>query len=419
MIKVDYLQARDYIANGNSGKIVLGLDRVRKLCEFLGNPQDKVKLIHISGTNGKGSVGTFIASVLTASGYKVGRYTSPDVLNYRDKFSINGQWISEDEFASLTDVISRFVDKMPDRPTPFEIETALAYYYFEQNDCDFAVVECGMGGKEDATNVADNKVLSVLTSVALDHTQFLGDTLEKITEQKIGIVKGSPLVSASQYPEVLAVLKDKISDLTLADVSKIVNTKLSFEETIFDYKEYKNIKIKMLGKFQCENAALALEVIDKLKELGYEIDNVYEGMEKALWPCRFDLVSTEPIIIIDGAHNPHGALALRENIQYYLTEHTIAFVMGVLADKDYESLIEITASLATSIYTVTPNNQRGLSAEKLAECVKLHNKNVQAMSSIERAIDNALADGCEAIIIFGSLSFLNEAYKFLGGETID
>ena len=333
MIKVDYLQARDYIANGNSGKIVLGLDRVRKLCEFLGNPQDKVKLIHISGTNGKGSVGTFIASVLTASGYKVGRYTSPDVLNYRDKFSINGQWISEDEFASLTDVISRFVDKMPDRPTPFEIETALAYYYFEQNDCDFAVVECGMGGKEDATNVADNKVLSVLTSVALDHTQFLGDTLEKITEQKIGIVKGSPLVSASQYPEVLAVLKDEISDLTLADVSKIVNTKLSFEETIFDYKEYKNIKIKMLGKFQCENAALALEVIDKLKELGYEIDNVYEGMEKALWPCRFDLVSTEPIIIIDGAHNPHGALALRENIQYYLTEHTIAFVMGVLAER--------------------------------------------------------------------------------------
>ena len=209
MIKVDYLQARDYIANGNSGKIVLGLDRVRKLCEFLGNPQDKVKLIHISGTNGKGSVGTFIASVLTASGYKVGRYTSPDVLNYRDKFSINGQWISEDEFASLTDVISRFVDKMPDRPTPFEIETALAYYFFEQNDCDFAVVECGMGGKEDATNVADNKVLSVLTSVALDHTQFLGDTLEKITEQKIGIVKGSPLVSAGQCSEVLAVLKDK------------------------------------------------------------------------------------------------------------------------------------------------------------------------------------------------------------------
>ena len=132
MIKVDYLQARDYIANGNSGKIVLGLDRVRKLCEFLGNPQDKVKLIHISGTNGKGSVGTFIASVLTASGYKVGRYTSPDVLNYRDKFSINGQWISEDEFASLTDVISRFVDKMPDRPTPFEIETALAYYFLNK-----------------------------------------------------------------------------------------------------------------------------------------------------------------------------------------------------------------------------------------------------------------------------------------------
>lgn len=205
----------------------------------------------------------------------------------------------------------------------------------------------------------------------------------------------------------------------MADVSKIVNTKLSFEETTFDYKEYKNVKIKMLGKFQCENASLALEVIDKLKELGYEINNVHEGMEKALWPCRFDLVSTEPIIIIDGAHNPHGALALRENIQYYLTEHTIAFVMGVLADKDYESLVEITASLATSIYTVTPNNQRGLSAEKLAECVKLHNKNVQAMLSIERAIDNALADGCEAIIIFGSLSFLSEAYKFLGGETVD
>lgn len=418
-MKVDYLQAKDYIANGDNGKILLGLDRVRKLCEFLGNPQDKVKLIHIAGTNGKGSVGTFIASVLIASGYKVGRYTSPEVLNYRDKFSINGQWIKEEEFASLTDVISRFVDKMSVRPTPFEIETALAYYYFEQNDCDFAVVECGMGGTDDATNVADNKLLSVLTPVALDHTRILGDTLEKITKQKIGIVKNSPLVSAVQYSEVRSVLESEISDLTLVDENRIVNKKLSFEDTVFDYKEYKSIKIKMLGKFQCENAALALEVIDKLKEWGYKIDKVYEGMEKALWPCRFDLVSTEPTIIIDGAHNPHGALALRENIKYYLIENTIAFVMGVLADKDYESLVEITASLATSIYTVTPNCSRGLSAEKLAECVKLHNKNVQVMASIERAIDNALADGSEAIVIFGSLSFLSEVYKFLGGETVD
>lgn len=419
MIKLDYLQAKDYIANGDSGKILLGLDRVKNLCEFLGNPQDKVKLIHIAGTNGKGSVGTFITSVLMASGYKVGRYTSPEVLNYRDKFSINGQWIKEEEFAALTDVMSRFIDKMSVRPTPFEIETALAYYYFEQNDCDFAVVECGMGGKDDATNVADNKLLSVLTPIALDHTRILGDTLEKITRQKIGIVKNSPLVSAIQYPEVRSVLENEISDLTMVDASRIVNKKLSFEDTVFDYKDYKNIKIKMLGKFQCENAALALEVIDKLKELGYKIDKVYEGMEKALWPCRFDLVSTEPIIIIDGAHNPHGALALRENIEYYLTENTIAFIMGVLADKDYESLVEITAGLATSIYTVTPNCNRGLSAEKLAKCVKLHNKNVQVMSSIERAIDNALADGSEAIVIFGSLSFLSEVYKFLGGETVD
>ena len=397
----------------------MGLDRVKNLCEFLGNPQDKVKLIHIAGTNGKGSVGTFITSVLMASGYKVGRYTSPEVLNYRDKFSINGQWIKEEEFAALTDVMSRFIDKMSVRPTPFEIETALAYYYFEQNDCDFAVVECGMGGKDDATNVADNKLLSVLTPIALDHTRILGDTLEKITRQKIGIVKNSPLVSAIQYPEVCSVLENEISDLTMVDASRIVNKKLSFEDTVFDYKDYKNIKIKMLGKFQCENAALALEVIDKLKEWGYKIDKVYEGMEKALWPCRFDLVSTEPIIIIDGAHNPHGALALRENIEYYLTENTMAFIMGVLADKDYESLVEITAGLATSIYTVTPNCSRGLSAEKLAKCVKLHNKNVQVMSSIERAIDNALADGSEAIVIFGSLSFLSEVYKFLGGETVD
>lgn len=419
MIKVDYLQAREYIAGGNSGRIVLGLERIRELCGFLGNPQNKTKLIHIAGTNGKGSVGTFIASVLASSGYKVGRYTSPDVLNYRDKFSINGQWISEEEFASLTDVISRFVDKMTERPTPFEIETVLAYYYFEQNDCDFAVVECGMGGKEDATNVADKKVLSVLTSVALDHTQFLGNTLEEITQQKIGIVKGSPLVSAAQFPQVMDVLEKNISDLTVMEPNKIVNTKLSFENTVFDYKDYKNIEIKMLGKFQCENGALALEAVEKLKSMGYEITNIYEGMKKALWPCRFDLVSTEPVIIIDGAHNPHGALALKENISYYLTENTVAFIMGVLADKDYEGLAEITAGRATSIYTVTPNNRRGLSAEELAQCVAKYNRSVKAMPSLERAIDNALADGCEAVVIFGSLSFLGEAYAFLGGENFD
>lgn len=400
-----YKEAINYINENSSNQIVPGLSNMEKLCSLLGNPQKKIKTIHIAGTNGKGSVGAFISEALIKNGYNVGRYISPCVLNYRDMLTYNNEWISEAEFSETVLEIKSLLQGSDCKPTVFELETALAFYWLCKKSCDIAVIETGMGGRLDATNVTD-KILSVITPIALDHTKFLGNTIEEAAEEKAGIIKDIA-VSANQQNSVKDILKSHSQQITF--VSPAENIAYNIEKTTFDYKNYKNIEITMLGKFQVENACLAIEALKNLKDLGYKINNIETSLKNTQWNCRFQIINKKPLIIIDGAHNPHGIKALKENVDLYLKNKELVFITGVLKDKDYNKMSEIIGGLANKIFTIKSNSPRALSAEEYAKAINKYNKNVTPCSSIEEAL--ALACEYENILIFGSLSFMGEIYS--------
>lgn len=402
-----YEEAINYINKNSENKIIPGLDNMRELCSLLGNPQKKLKTIHIAGTNGKGSVGAFITEGLIQNGYNTGRYISPSVFNYRDKLTYNNQWISKEDLTSVVSEIKKLIDNSECKPTIFELETAIAFYWLNKKQCDFAVIETGMGGRLDATNITD-KILSVITPIAIDHTKFLGSKIEEIAREKAGIIKDTA-ISSQQLSQVKNVLEERSSSITFVNNDDIKNIKYNIEKTTFDYKEYKNIEISMLGKYQVENACLAIEVLKKLNSMGYKTDNIPNSIKKTQWLCRFQVISRNPLVIIDGAHNPHGVKALRENINLYLKGRDIVLITGVLKDKDYNSIAKIISPLASKIYTIQSDSPRALSASDYAEVISKYNNNVFACNSIKDAVNSALK--YENILVFGSLSFMGEIYK--------
>lgn len=403
-----YKEALDYIKENSANSIIPGLSNMEKLCSLLGNPENKIKTIHIAGTNGKGSVGSFISHGLIENGYNVGRYISPSVLDYRDKFLYNNQWISENEFAETVSEIKDILSFSDCRPTVFELETAIAFYWINKKQCDFAVIETGMGGRLDATNVTD-KILSVITPIAIDHTKFLGTSIEQIAMEKAGIIKDTA-VSAQQISAVQNILQQNSSHITFVNNKDIKNISYSTEETVFDYKNFKNVNIKMLGKFQVENACLALEALSKLSSMGYKISNLETSLKNASWSCRFQVINKKPLVIIDGAHNVHGINALVENIKLYLKGQNLVFITGVLKDKDYVKMAETFAPFAKKIYTVASDNPRSLAAEEYAKVIRRFNSNVTSCPSINSAINSALK--YNNILIFGSLSFMGEIHSY-------
>lgn len=400
-----YKESLNYIKENSKNKIIPGLENMEKLCSLLGDPERKIKTIHIAGTNGKGSVGAFIEEGLIKNGYNVGRYTSPAVLNYRDILTYNKKRISEEEFASVTSEVKSILENSDCKPTVFELETAIAFYWLSKKNCDFAIIETGMGGRLDATNVTD-KILAVITPVSVDHTKFLGNTIEEIASEKAGIIKDTA-VSAQQEPSVKEVLRAKSNDITFASTPE--NIIYSNDKTTFDYKSYKNVEITMLGKFQAENACLAIEVFEKLNKMGYNITNIENSLINAQWHCRFEKISSDPLIIIDGAHNPHGVKALKENTELYFKNRDVVFITGVLKDKDYSKMAEIIAPLAKRIFTIESDSPRALSAEDYAKAISRYNKNVTACKSIKEAVNSALE--YDNILVFGSLSFMGEIYN--------
>lgn len=400
-----YKDSIKYINENSANKIIPGLSNMEKLCSLLGNPQKKVKTIHIAGTNGKGSVGAFIAQGLIENKYNVGRYISPSVLNYRDKLTYNNQWISEEEFAETVSEVKNIIDSSDCQPTVFELETAIAFYWLSKKDCDFAIIEAGMGGRLDATNVTD-KIMAVITPIAIYHTKFLGNTIEEIATEKAGIIKDIA-ISANQQQEVKNILINHSKKITFAQKAK--NISYTLEKTTFDYKNYNNIEITMLGKYQVDNACLAIDVLDKLKEMGFNINNVEKSLKNAQWACRFQVINKEPLIIVDGAHNPHGIKALKENVELYLRNKDTVFITGVLKDKDYNTIAEIMAPLGSKIYTIQSQNTRALSAEEYAKAIRKYNKNVESCKSILQAVKSALK--YKNILVFGSLSFMEEIYN--------
>lgn len=412
--------------------IVLGLGTMKELLHRLGDPQNELSFLHIAGTNGKGSILAMVASICQAAGYLVGRYNSPSVFTYCEKIQVNGESISEADVARLMTRVREVSDAMEregfPHPTSFETETAVSFLYFKKKKCDLVALETGMGGETDATNVVTTTQVSILASISMDHMQFLGNTLEEIAKVKGGIIKpGRPVAMTGQNPEVEAVIQgiaeEKQAPLIISRPEQAVIRSADHTGTVFDYKEFQNVKLSLLGKYQVINACTALEVVEILRGLGYDIRQqaVLEGMAGVKWPGRFQMLMDRPVFLIDGAHNPEAAVRLRDSIELYFSGRKISYIMGILADKDYEEIVRITVPLAQKIYTVTPGSPRALGAEALRDCVLKSGftGKVKAELSVKQAVFDALlsAKEDEIIIAFGSLSYLSEVTDALK-ETI-
>ena len=420
---MNYKEARVYLDEVSKYGSVLGLESMRELLRRLGDPQNELKFIHISGTNGKGSVLAYLSTILSGAGYRTGRYISPTLFSYRERIQVDGEYLEKESLACHVTAIAAAAEDMQKAglpsPTVFEIETALAFLYFKEKRCDIVTLEVGCGGLLDATNVITTTLMEVIASISMDHTDLLGDTLAKIAAQKAGIIKPDTMVvSAQQKSEAAQVIEDTCKEqhctLQMVDESKISNVHYGAEGQTFSYKTWENVAISLAGSYQIKNAALALEGVEALRKLGYALSDqqVREGLLHTAWRGRFTTLRRDPTVIIDGAHNPAAALELKESLERYFPGKTLYFVMGMFKDKDYAQVIDLTAPLARHIITVeTPGNPRAMPARELAEAVGKVNPSVEWADSVAHGVEKALAMAGkeDAVIVFGSLSFLGEA----------
>lgn len=434
-------EAMEYITKLQGVGIRPGLSRIKALLDRMGNPQNELKFVHIAGTNGKGSTLAFTSEILRAAGYRVGRYVSPTIADYLERFQVNGRNISASLFCRGVEYIKDCIDDMEangeDTPSAFEAETALAFWFFKEKKCDYVVLEVGMGGLEDATNIIPAPLVCVLASISYDHMGFLGDSLAEIALQKAGIIKsGSIVVSQFQHSEAEKVIVKKAAEsncelrfVRQEDISvcksagfKAGGLNKGRLKLIFSYKSYKRLEISLLGSYQVKNAALAIEVVSALREKGIKISDeaIRKGLAETVWPARFQIISDRPCIVLDGAHNEEAAQRLSESIDFYFTNERIVYIMGMLKDKEYEKVAQLTADKAECIFTVTsPNNPRALSALELAETVRKYNSKVTAADSLEEALELAeLTAGRDGVVIvFGSLSYLGKMMELISDES--
>lgn len=495
---MNYKEARVYLDQVSKYGSVLGLDNMRELLGRLGNPQKDLKFIHISGTNGKGSVLAYLSTVLSAAGYRTGRYLSPTLFSYREKIQVDGEKINRESLAAHVTAIAEATRDMQEKdagtPTIFEVETVLAFLYFKEKKCDIVVLETGMGGLLDATNIIDTTVLEVIAPISMDHMEFLGDTLAKIASQKAGIIKPhTQVVSAPQEPEARRVIEETCQEkgctlrtvnpeqirdvrygcvrqqlsyragtriqsfasagkMQMPDVRDLHSARVSgaaawdcaeggmmqsTEEggtcgadraadrrklavchapVQCSVRDWEQVEISLAGSYQIMNAAVALEGIEALRALGYQIseEQARRGMQETVWRGRFTVLGREPYIIMDGAHNPAAARTLRESLQLYFSGKRMFYIFGMFQDKDYNEVIRLTAPLAEHIITVeTPGNPRALPARELAAAVAKVNPSVEAAESIAEAVRKSLANASpeDVVVIFGSLSYLGEAER--------
>lgn len=416
-------EAREYLNQLSLGGSVFGLENMRELLVRLGNPQDSLKFIHISGTNGKGSVLAYLSTILMEAGLRIGRYISPTLFSYREKIQVNEAFIEREALARLTEQVKAAAEDMREcaagDPTIFEVETAIAFLYFAEKKCDLVVLETGLGGSLDATNIIKTPVMEVIASISMDHMEVLGDTLEKIARQKAGIIKpNTKVVSALQKPEAMEVIqtvcRERNCTLQTADPSQLTEISFQQDRQSFSYKKWKQIEISLMGSYQFLNGALALEGVEALRSLGYHISDsaVYRGMKRAVWKGRFTVISRDPVVLMDGAHNPAAAQELVRSLKLYYPGRKLYYIFGMFRDKDYQKVIELTAPLAESVLTVeTPGNPRALPAEQLKKAVEKVNPSVKAAGSIREAVNQMMewAGKEDVVVIFGSLSFLGEA----------
>lgn len=418
----------DYIEHLQQYGSVPGLDNMKNLCEKLGHPEQKLKFVHIAGTNGKGSVLALLSETLKESGYRVGRYISPTIFEYRERIQIGGRYITKKDLAHQMSIMKRICSELAEEgkphPTVFEIETAVCFNYFSEKQCDIVVLECGMGGLLDATNVIQNTLVEVFASISYDHMAILGKSLRDIATQKAGIMKpASKAVALKGEEEVEEVLKQKAEEmqipLVFADPSKVTGVKSTLDKQTFSYGAYKNLAITLPGRYQLENAALAIEAVEALRESGLHISEkaVRQGFLKAVWPGRFQVIAKKPYFIADGAHNRDGAAKLAESVRFYFTNKRIIYIMGMLRDKEQEEVLKLTSPYAEQILTIPTKGSRGLSSYDLACMAREYHERVTSLDSVQEAVELAylMADKDTVIIAFGSLSYLGELITLVEG----
>lgn len=421
---MNYREALEYIEKLRPLGSVMGLDTMGALCGRLGNPQEQLKFVHIAGTNGKGSALAYISTVMQAAGYRVGRYISPTVKEYRERFQVDGRMVTQSGLCKYLEPVKEAADQMVaeglSHPTCFEVETATAFLYFADKACDLVVLETGMGGALDATNVVNNTLAAVFASISMDHMEILGESLSEIAQEKAGIIKNKCYtISVQQAPEVMKILRQsallKKSKFLTADVSRAKQVRYGVTKQSFSYDRYKNLEISMLGQFQIENAVLAVETVLALTRCGFTVpeDKLRQGLLETRWPGRFDVIAKRPLFIADGAHNEDAARKLGQSIRFYFTNRKIIYIMGVLRDKEYDKVIQNTFGLASHIITVTPPaGERALSALELAQAARAYHGAVTAADSVQEAVEIAYLlvgkDKDTVIIAFGSLSYLGE-----------
>lgn len=402
-----------------------GLSRTRELLRQMGDPQKKLRFVHVAGTNGKGSTCAMLESILRHAGYRTGLYTSPYISRFHERMQVDGDPISDEMLCTVTEFVQPFADAMQDSPTEFELVTAIAMEFFARSNCDIVLLECGMGGELDSTNVIDTPECAVMCTVGLDHTEFLGSTLPAIARTKAGIFKqGGLCVTYPADTEVEAVYREAAQQRQLnwrrADFSRLHPMGHDLRGQSFTFDGFGALQLSLLGKNQLENAAMVLTVVEALREKGWKIPDsaVSTGLSRVRWPGRFELLQRSPDVIADGGHNPQCMNALCENIRAYLPGRRIIAVVGVLADKEYEEMFRPILPYVEKFITVTPPNPRALHAIDLAETLVRLGAEAVAAECVKDGLELALLmiGKEDAVLVFGSLYMLGDVRRCILGE---
>ena len=420
---MNYSEAKAYVDSTEKFGIKPGLDRIKKMMTYLGNPQDKLQFVHVAGTNGKGSTCTMLSAILTGAGYRTGLFTSPYVINFRERFMVDGEMITEDEFAGImtrVKTVNDLLEKSGCNLTQFELITAVAFLWFAQKECDVVVLECGLGGRLDSTNVIKEPLCSVITKISLDHTDILGDTIEKIAGEKAGIIKpGCPVVLApNQRQEAVSVVVRRCAELgsplTVSGMDT-VSVKAMLPTMTEVYYAGLRLMVPLAGPHQVENAITAVNAARELNGLGFRLPDskIAAGIAQAKIPARFEIISHDPLVVVDGAHNPDGIDALCHSIDALLGGRSIVGIIGMLRDKAYEDALSEIIPRFDMVMTVTPNSPRALSAKELAACAQQfagEGVSVKPVDSLKKAAYTALdmADEASAVVVCGSLYLASE-----------
>ncbi len=394
-----------------------GLDRIRELLCRLGNPQEDLRFIHVAGTNGKGSVCACLASVLGAAGCRVGLNTSPHLERFHERIRVNGEEIADEALGAVMDRVRPAAEAMGEHPTEFELITAAAFLYFLERRCDVVVLETGLGGALDASNVIGVPELAVLTAMGTDHAAILGPTLRDIAGAKAGIIKpGGTVVSRGGCPEADEVFRrtcrEQDAALTELDLSRLTVRRLSLEETAFDFLPWEGLTVPLAGAYQAENAALALTALESLQKNGWNIpeEAVRRGLAEVRWPGRFEILGRNPVFLLDGAHNAQGMRAAVESLRILFPEERLNFLLGILADKDTGEMLDLLAPLAERVFVLRPNSPRAMAPAEL--CALLEERKVEARlcASVEEGIQAAVEAAGEkgGVCALGSLYLCGE-----------